>query len=334
MGAGFNIVELGDDPSGLWNRLLDGSPQATVFCQRVFSEALAEATGRGYRLVVCCRGDKPIAGLPLYESRRAGAVMVWPPPLVPHLGLVTSADVERDHPRSREFNVFEACRALSDWLGRRYDHVSFSQHPGLADVRPFLWEGFEERLCYTYRIGLADWSLDALHSSTRNKITRARKEEVRVEESTNLRHILEMVEMSYSRRARSAPFGRKYLEILFRHLSGQGAAKLYYARDSTGKAVSGRIALESFNVVYDWVAGADPAHYASAATPLLLYSIIDSSRGGHEFFDLMGANTPSIAAFKSNFGGRITPYYVTSKTLSARGSLALFSREVLKHFKR
>ncbi len=260
--------------------------------------------------------------------------MVWPPPLVPHLGLVISGDVEREDPRTREFNVFEVCRAFSRWLEGRYDHVSFSQHPSLTDIRPFLWEGFSERLCYTYRIGLDGFGLDALNSSARNKIVRARREEVQIEESTDLSRISEMVEMSYSRRARSAPFKREYLEILFRCLARQGAAKLYYARDSSGNVVSGRIALRSLNAVYDWVAGADPAHYASAATPFLLYTIIENSKGDHEFFDLMGANTPSIAAFKANFGGDVTPYYVTARTMSAKGSLALLSREILSRLRR
>ncbi|MFQ5905154.1 MAG: GNAT family N-acetyltransferase [bacterium] len=334
MAAQFEVAELTTGQSEVWDRLLSGSPQATIFCSPQFSRALAEATGQAYRFVVCFREDRLIAGIPLFEWRRAGILMVRQPPLVPHLGLIVSGDVEADHPRSREFNVLQACRALSEWLAERYDYVSFSHHPSLTDVRPFLWQGFREKACYTYRIRLARFGPDMLHSSTRNKIAKARREHVQIEESEDLTHILVMVEMSYARRGRKVPFSKRYLETLFRCLARHGLVRLHYARNSEGKVVSGRIILESFDVVYDWVAGADPVHYGSAATPFLLYTIIEKSRKGHDIYDLMGANTPSIAAFKSNFGGEIAPYYLTSKTVSIKGSLALFSREILKRWRR
>ncbi len=334
MAAQFQARELTSDELEFWDRLVAGSPQATVFCSSRFSSAVAEATGRPYRFVAVFRGDRFIAGLPVFDRRKAGILIAQQPPLVPHLGLVVSAEVEAEHPRRREFNIFQACKALSDWFIKRYDYIYVSHHPGLTDLRPFTWQGWREKVCYTCRIRLETFSVDTLHSSIRKQVAKAKREGVQLEESEDLTALLKMVAMSYGRRGREVPFSEKYLETLFRKLCGQGLAHLYYAKDREGRVVSGRITLESFNVIYDWVAGADPTYYDSGATSYLLYSLIEKSKADHEIFDLMGANTPTIAVFKSNFGGQITPYYLTSKPGTIKGSLALFCLEILSHWRK
>jgi len=334
MAAQFEVVELSTHRIEVWDRLLSGSAQATIFCSPEFSNALAEATGQPYTLLACFRGDRLVAGVPLFESRRAGIAMVRQPLLVPHLGLILSGDVEADHPRKREFNVLEACKALSEWLTKRYDLVSLSHHPSLTDVRPLLWQGFKEKACYTYRITLSELNEGMLHSSVRKQIAKARRENVQIVESDNLVDLLRMLEMSYGRRGRKVPFGQSYLETIFKRLAREGLARLFYAKNDEGEILSGRIVLESFNVVYDWVAGADPAYYESGATSFLLYTLIEESRKDHDVFDLMGANTPSVAVFKSNFGGQITPYYLTSKVGSVRGGLALLGTKILRRWRR
>lgn len=334
MAAQFQARELASDEIGIWDRLVAGSPQASVFCSSRFSNAIAEATGQPYRFIAVFRGDRLIAGFPVFHRRKAGVLVVQQPPLVPHLGLVVSAEVEADHPRKREFNIFQACRAFSDWLTKRYDYFYISHHPGLTDVRPFTWHGWREKVCYTYRIRLDTFSIDTLHSSIRKQVAKAEREDVQVEESEDLTPLSKMVAMSYGRRGRKVPFSEKYLETLFRKLCGQGLAHLYYAKNRQGQIISGRITLNSFDVIYDWVAGADPAFYDSGATPYLLYALMEHSRADYDVFDLMGANTPTIAVFKSNFGGQITPYYFTSKPGTIKGSLALFWIEVLRHWRK
>jgi len=335
MAAHFQARELTSDERGIWDRLVAGSPQGSVFCSSRFSDAIAEATGRPFRFITVFRGDRLIAGLPVFERRKAGLKLAQQPSLVPHLGLLVSAEVEADHPRKREFNILQACGAISGWLTSRYDCIYASHHPGLTDVRPFTWYGWREKVCYTYRIRLDAFSVDTLHSSTRKQVAKAEREGVQVEESEDLTPLSKMVAMSYGRRRRGVPFSKEYLEALFRKLCGQGLAHLYYAKDREGRIVSGgRIILRSFNVVYDWVAGADPTHYDSGATSYLLYTLMEHSRADHDVFDLMGANTPTIAVFKSNFGGQITPYYLTSKPGTMKGSFALFCLEVLRHWRK
>ena len=135
MAAQFQARELTSDDTGIWDRLVADSPQGSVFCSSRFSDAIAEATGRPFRFIAVFRGDRLIAGLPVFDRRKAGLLLAQQPSLVPHLGVVVSAEVEADHPRKREFNIFRACKAISDWLTSRYDCIYASHHPGLTDVR-------------------------------------------------------------------------------------------------------------------------------------------------------------------------------------------------------
>jgi hypothetical protein len=334
MAASFKVIELGQNELSLWDRLLAGSSQATVFSSTLFGNALADATGKSYRFLAVFRGEKLIAGLPVFELRWHGLLTAQQPPLVPHLGLLISNEIEDDHQRGREFNVFEASKVLSEWLSGKYDYVSFAHHPSLIDVRPFLWRGWNERACYTYRIKLSAFGPETVHYSIRKQIAKAERDKVQIEESLDTGDLMNMAKMSFGKRGRDVPFTQGYLETVFGRLASNGRAKLYYARNAEGKRISSRIILDSFGTVYDWVAGADPAHYDSGATPYLLYTIIERSKPGHTSFDLMGANTPSIALFKSNFGGEITPYYLTNKSCNIKGAAALAFYKLLRAWRK
>ncbi len=324
MAGKFRAVELDSGMLKLWDDLVSGSPQSTVFVSSRFSEAVGKATGRPYRFLFCYRGERVVAGLAVYETRKAGLRVAGQPPLVPHLGLILPAGLDNEHPRGKEFDVIEACKELTDWLARRFDFATISHHTGLADMRPFIWQDFRARVLYTYRIELGSFGIDTVHRSIRKQIAKAEREGVRIEPSEDPTDLLKLVRMSFEKREMSVPFNERYLEALFGELRERDIARLYYASDAKGKTISGRIVLASGDVAYDWVAGADPAYYETGATPFLVYSLIERSREKHRIFDLMGANTRSVAVFKSNFGGAITPYHVTSRAFGLKGKTALF----------
>jgi hypothetical protein len=324
MAGKFRAVELDSKMLNLWDSLTSGSSQSTVFASPRFSKAVEKATGRPYTFLVCYRGERVVAGLAIYETRRAGLRVAGQPPLVPHLGLILPAELDEEHPRGREFDVMEASKELAGWLARRFDCASISHHPGLADVRPFVWQDFRARVLYTYRVELGGFGTETVHRSIRKQIAKAEREGVRIEPSEDPTDLLRLVQMSFKKREMAVPYSTRYLEVLFAELREEGIARLYYARDSRGRAISGRVVLTSDDVVYDWVAGADPDYYETGATPFLVYSLMERSREGYRIFDLMGANTRSIAVFKSNFGGAITPYHLTDKAFTLKGKTALF----------
>jgi|GEM_PF-1905809 len=329
MAANFEVVELPENQLDVWDRLHSTSEQATLFSSSEFSRALGLATGKGYRFLVCLKGETPVAGLPVHAACRVGVRTVQQPPLVPHLGLTLSSSLQQEHPRSSESVIMRAVQIMSEWLARRFDYVSLSHHPSLLDVRPLMWQGYRDRTCYTYRIDLSRFSMDRLHSSVRKQVAKGGRAGLKIEESKNTRKLIELVGMSYRKHGRKIPFSERYLEVLFRELSNSGKAALWYVSDREGRVISGRMLVKSGDVVYDWVAGADPALYESGSTSFLLYHLIEGSREGHRTFDLMGANTPSIAIFKSNFGGVITPYHLMTRTLSFKGALGLFCHGLL-----
>jgi hypothetical protein len=334
MAANFEVVELPEDEQDVWDKLHLSSEQATIFSSSDFSRILHRASGQKYRYLVCFRGEKPIAGLPVYTTSRAGVRIAQQPPLVPHLGLILSGSLGKEHPRTAESKVMSTVKALSDWLAGRFDSISLSHHPSLRDIRPFTWQGYSAAIRYTYRIKLDGFGMDALHSSVRKQVAKGEREGLIIERSQDTAPLLSLVRMSYGKRGRGVPFADRYLEILFDELSLLKRASLWYVRDREGRLLSGRMLIESGEVVYDWVAGADPSLYESGATSFLLYHLIENSRKSHTVFDLMGANTPSIAVFKSNFGGLITPYHLTTKTISFKGAFALFCRSLLGRWRK
>ncbi len=287
----------------------EASAQRTVFAHPEALDAVGAAFGLNVRLALTDApagdgGATASAAAPVFEKRRAFLRAAALPPLVPVVSplLATPPDEHEVHARRSPLD------ALLARLAGHYHQASFLLHPSLVDHRPFLWAGWQVVPRYTYDIDLSgthdllrDWSPAARRTARRGA------DAYRLEEGEPYVDVaVALMEEAYARRGASLGADGQVCRALARAFVERGLARVVAAVPAGGGPPEAAIVVaHDGRTAHYWIAGSQPG----PAMTVLLGGLLPRLRAdGLTRFDLVGANTPSIAEFKRRFGPRLQPY--------------------------
>jgi hypothetical protein len=194
-------------------------------------------------------------------------------------------------------------------LDQEFGKIDLFFPPALTDLRPFQWARWQASPLYTYDLDLADptktiqgWSEGARRSFSRMKDSY----ELRCSEDS-ASDIVRLCLDSYDRQHRSPPLAPDQLKDLVQRQVTRKAAACYtlHALDDD-EAEAGLVVLGSPPDAYYWVAGSLPGPSMTVLVGRLIHELNDK---GYQHFDLVGANTPSIAEFKRRLNPALVPYF-------------------------
>lgn len=189
--------------------------------------------------------------------------------------------------------------------------------PDVTDVRPWQWAGFLVGVRYTYCLdfpmgpGLID----------RETIRHCEKSValgMTVERVADIGPVMECLAETETRREFSNGIDERTLRAA-QQLLGPDSLRTYVCFDARGHAAAARVVahLPGARAVA-LMAGSRTASLSRGANYLLWrHSLDDLSAAGATGLDLCGANLPSVAEFKSQWGGRLVPTYFV-RSYSAR----------------
>lgn len=293
------------DPSvrPAWDRLVAASPQRTAFAHAAFGEAVEAALGLPALVAAVWEGDRLRAGALVFEKRlgpyRAAAL----PPLAQYVSPLLDAEpAEADVHAQRS-----PLDALLGLLAAEFHQASLVLHPSLADARTLQWAGWRVTPAYTYRIALSpDVPATDGWSGNPRRVLRKERDRFEVDEgAVGLAEALALVRCSHERQGEALPVTLPQLERLAAPLVEARLARVFVAR-ADGRAEAGLVVLSDGRTAHYWLAGSAPG----AGMTVLLADVLERLRAERvSYFDLSGANVPSIAEFKRRFGAALVPYF-------------------------
>jgi hypothetical protein len=306
-----------------WDHFVELSPHGTLFHRWDFLKTVERHSGFRLLPLALRKGEAILWLVPLFLSRTYGVkVLVSIPPnsAVPYLGPVPSPIFDGLGQHRKESHL----SLLSEEIGglvreHRPDFTHLSTGPGFTDIRPFLWDGYNARVNYTYILDLSR-SLDdiwkSFSSKKRGGISHARKMGYEVRRSTDLRPIHDMATRRYDEQGKTIPlFSHEYLADLQRTFPGE--LEVYHLL-LNGTVEGGMVVLRD-RLFRAWLGTTKTAGHGNG---LLYWSVIEGSKAeGAPRFDMGGANTPHICSFKNKFNPRLEAYYSLTRT-NALGRIA------------
>lgn len=226
----------------------------------------------------------------------------------------------------------EAGKYLSQALSRWGIKSMVCLPPEITDIRPFQWEGFEAGIRYTFYVDFPfdRTRLDASVKKNINKSSNAGYYCVYGSDKELLEDIIFCLRETENRQNFKYNLTLDDL-LLASELMGKESFRTYVAYSSQGEPASARIVLYSpGSRAIDWVAGTADNHLQSGATQLLIKYIFDDlQKEGALGFDFAGANIPSVAFAKANWGGRLVSYY-TLRSYNSRELLRVLKQWIMK----
>jgi hypothetical protein len=280
------------------------------------------ATG-DLRLYCLFNGDRPTALCPVFvRDSPLGRVVTSPPPslLVPRLGpLLMPASPK---PRKRERLNGEFVDALDAELDLDDPRTLCRLRcpPAYDDPRPFQWNGRAVTPTFTYRIGL-DTTVEELERgfsrSLRRDIDTATEAGVVVESRPLDDADLVYDDAAARYAAQDEPFvDRAYVRDAVDALADR--CRVYVATRA-GERLGGLVVLYSDDAAYFWLGGVKPENGPDGVNACLHRRVAADVVEGTapvdvDWYDLVGANTERLCAYKSKFAGELVPYYTVESS--------------------
>lgn len=306
----------------LWDLFVDESEFGTIFQKSIWLKPLAEFQHLSFSIAACFKGGKIIGGMAFTWKKKFGLFPIMQIPLkTPFFGpvFVSSNTKYRSKIESQLHTVMNA---FNDFILSRYQHFTVAFPPAVSDIRPYSWNGFETGIRYTYESKLdPDIQLqEEFDSDIRRRIKKAGEleHEVSIDNSdAYITHAWELEQQSFRRHHfQQSGFSKQEFLSFIKTLSGEGSAMVFsMIHDGAPIASVLTVHEKTRGIAYYWQAGANKEYLSTGLNQLLIQRIIEHyTSEGYKKFDLLGADTDTIARYKSTFNFPLVPMYSVSKS--------------------
>ena len=299
---------LTSDEYAQWDKLVEASPQGTVFCRSWWLKAISGDV----RLLGYFGGQHLIAGIPLYIEKRFGFELCTMPPLTPGWGVVIEPLVGKQVSKgSRELEILRSLAA------RLSDRPIFFQafHPTLQNWLPFHWSGFKQTTRFTYvleDLTCADAIWQGMRHQMRSEIRKAERLGIKVR-TCDIETVFRAGQKLYKSRGVKQPFTLPYLRRLYEAAEHNSAAECFAAEDRAGNVHAANLLVWDSKKAYYLAGAREPESYTTGAQALLVWHMIRFAATRTKMFDFEGSVLMGVERFFRGFGATRIPYSLIMK---------------------
>ncbi len=256
------------------------------------------------RVEYALRGGAVAVRAVLYVDKRRRVVL---PKLNPHLPLVFEpASTEKRHRLYHQW--LQVARLMAQDMRKRGLQGAVHLPSLVGDARPWQWAGFRVGIAYSFFL---DFPVDlerADHQLGRS-IRKALKAGYRAKRTTNMGHIKKTLEETETRQDFRLGLKTGDLEQV-RKLLGDEHLRAYICYAPDGAPAASHVALHApGRRAIDWIGGTVKEHLPSGSTQLVMHHAYQDLHAARAIgADMVGANIPSIASAKMQWGGYLVSY--------------------------
>lgn len=299
-----------------WDKFI-GNMDYSTFFHRHGLLSLAEKHGGGkLHALIFKKGDSVKAAFPIFMKKKTGLKLLFSPPPnmgIPFLGPVFHgyAGLRQSRRESLYLKVMDAFEEYVKELNPDYRFISTA--PGLTDIRPFQWNGYDAKTNYLYSLATSmgeEKLFQGLNRKTRQKAKKAKKAGITVREgdAEDYEGIMDDVYDRYRQQGLKEQTSRKYLSDIY-DLFCDSKIKILVA-EKDGVRVGGTIQILHDDTTMDWVGGARTQDNKTSPNILVQWEAIKrTSESGFKKHVELGANTRHLCQFKRKFNYRYQPYF-------------------------
>lgn len=303
-----------------WDEFVRRTPQGSIFATTAFLNAL----GAAYELAVTRKDASISAGIPLVR----GMLGTHSNPLYcKYLGFQALA------PESNKTSAITG--RLAEQVGdfepllRSLHSFDYNFHPTFTNWMPFYWLGFRQQTNYTYVIRNHNASLwwTSADERLRRSVRRGEQNAVSIERLDSptaemLRACYEICMQPYtSRNTRPLMTYERFVQFA-KELCGNGGARVWLARDKSGKDAAAALVLYDWRSAYFLMNGT-LADAPAGTNSALLFDVIEHALGQGLDFDFEGSMIKPIEHYYRKFGAELVPYFQIWKPTALTSALRM-----------
>ena len=262
--------------------------------------------------VVVTVRDEPALLVAVASRRRFGTRIMLNAPLSPYVGWAEMTPVGADD--SAAPHLDEAVRLFAEWAEREFGYVRIEFPPEVCDDTPFTQWRWRSETRQTFRAPVRDMESLRPRRNIRRNIRAAGDAGISAKTLSGepaVAALERVLSDTFARQGQSLPVKQpRWSDLLRAIVASPNVQTVVAVRDDEPLAAMafGWDLLRAYEIL----AGATPAGLESGASALVRWAAFEAANERVDEFDLAGANVPSIAHYKSGFGGDLVHYHAVT----------------------
>jgi hypothetical protein len=260
---------------------------------------------RSERVVLGNGTGTPRVEAVLYRTRSG---KIWQPPRTVYVPV--AFETAKDAGAHRSYSQWaDLSQELAGHMATTGISQTLNLAPDVTDVRAWRWQGLLVGVKFTFYQDFP-YDIAQANQSVRSRIRKAQKAGYTCRRSDSVADVSACLSETEERSRFDYYYPESQLEAAERFV-GREHFRCYTAYAPSGEPAASYVVLHNpGGYALAWIISTRTKHLSSGVTQLLhQYVAQDLEDAGAAGFDLVGANTKSIAAAKSGWGPRLVPYY-------------------------
>lgn len=315
----YNVKYLTEYES--WDKFIDEATHGTIFHKSYFLKNLAEYTNNSFLIAVVLNADnKIIGGMAFAHAMKLKKIkFIYELPLTPFYSPVIAERGTKYNTKNERFNT-EITTLLINFIEKDFKILNYKFPPTYIDLRPLKWLGYSNSVNYTYSVNFKqnnNYFNNFLPDLKRQIKKNIESEYSLIKENSieNYTYSFDLQQKTLNRKGKNFPLKKEQFIDFCTKLTSKNVLKTYTITVNNKAITSVNILIDK-NKAYYLIAGTDPDYYNSGLNHVLLYKILEElNADGIEYFDLVGANNPTVSHYKSAYNFTLEPYYSASKEI-------------------
>jgi lipid II:glycine glycyltransferase (peptidoglycan interpeptide bridge formation enzyme) len=302
-----------------WDNFVEENSSATLMHRWAFLKTIEKHSNFKLLPYGIYQDEELICIIPIYYKKVLFNTLLFSPPPktgIPYLGFVFKEHFFKQRADQKEtflktvFTEFE-----QEIIKINPSYMLITSTPSLTDYRFFLWNQYDLEIKYTYTLDLTlplDQLLKNMKDKRRQKISKAKRENIEISELETSDLIYSFLEEKYSKQGINLPLlSKNYLDDLKFAFPDN---IIFRIAKQDGKVVGTEALINYKDTHLNWI-GASNTEDRLPTNELLIWDYIEKAKAKNiKQFDLAGANNEKISFFKSQFGPQLVQYCILKRT--------------------
>lgn len=289
MSLQFNEISLSE-----WNGLAEEKRLSGLFYQSEFHAIISSAYHKTCTYFAVKDDANVLIALPIYHKQKDAS-------LITHFFY----QVIYFDKNLSERKKIEAFNFLATSLIEKFNKIDLKLDPEIFDIRAFVWNGFENNTYYSYHINTAS---ELNYSENIKRQLKKSYQSYKVELSTKWNDEVIGIQLGDMEKNGLSQKESSQVRHWLKSCSEQNLLDLFILKNNNDEVVGSAVYLRSLTFAYLIAVMSEQSSQA-----MLYDKAIEHYKQNNVLdLDLLGANLPNIAIYKSQFDSKLISYHIVS----------------------
>jgi hypothetical protein len=309
---GLEVRELAPSEYKEWDSLVEKVQPGTLFHTSEWLEICRNNLCRDLKIYGCFRDDEIVGGCPLFIKNFKGILKMASSTcnMTDYCGPLIKEDSSYKASK-RVQETHEILNALREFLcSQGFDSIHLKFSPGIEDIRPFTWNGWNSKVHYTHYLDLKENVDKNISRTIRKDLKSVSESGLRTRIQNDLETYYGLLSKTYEKQNLKPPVPKRFFEKVFDLIRKKDIGYMLVSETPEGEVVAAHLTLYGKESTIGWSSARDPAFSLRGSNALLYYNeFLDLQSRNFEYMNVMAGNVSRFADFIMAFSPKLVPYY-------------------------